>query len=55
MRSSKYSYYVFSATSLSFKDAWDFLGLPDPNAPFCDAFFDLTVLLGSGTDLVGDL
>ena len=43
-----------SAITLSFIDELDFLGLPDLDAPFCNDFFDLTVLSGSGTSSAGD-
>ena len=39
-----------STITLSFRDELDFLGLPDPDAPFCESFLDLTFLSGSGTD-----
>lgn len=50
---SKSSICMSSTTTLSFRDELDFLGLPDLDAPFCEAFFDLTILSGSGTGSAG--
>jgi len=38
----------------SFRDKSEFLGLPDPDAPFCDDLFDLTILSGSCNGSAGD-
>ena len=50
---SKSSIYISSAMTLSFRDELAFLGLPDPDAPFCVDFFDLIVLSSSGTGSAG--
>jgi len=42
------------AMNSSFRDKSEFLGLPDPDASFCDDFFDLTILLGSCNGSAGD-
>lgn len=51
---SKTSNYNSPAMNSSFRDKSDFLGLLDPDAPFCDDFFDLTILSGSSNGSVGD-
>jgi len=37
-----------------FRDKSEFLGLPNPDAPFFDDFFDLTILSGSSNGSIGD-
>jgi len=39
---------------LRYRDTWDFLGLPNSDAPFCDVFFYLTIFSGSSTGTTGD-
>ena len=42
------------AMNSSFRDKLEFLGLPGPDAPFYDDFFDLTILSGSCNGSAGD-
>ena len=51
---SKTSNFNSPAMNLYFKDKSEFLGLPDPDAPFFDDFFDLTIISRSSNGLAGD-
>lgn len=43
-----------STINSSFRDKSEFLGLPDPDAPFFDDFFDLTTFSGSSNGSAGN-
>ena len=51
---SQTSNYNSPAMNSSFRHKSEFLGLPDPDAPFCDDFSDLTILSGSCNGSAGD-